>query len=207
MLLVAKIRRKDMLFRSRAFRAAATFSPRTLSTEARVDLEPSKLFATRGRKAEMALALQVVSSHLLGVLDIENVLSAQPAFAASLCPHASSEAEALKRSDFPRLFLLDACSLTFPLGPLSSRLRANAPGSKFLALLAPDRSGEAEMIRTHLINASAESGSRQGEAFRESFQRDAHTARPGAESSATKQIIFRFSSADGIASNNVRLVF
>ena len=146
MLLVAKIRRKDMLFRARAFRAAATFSPRTLSTEARVDLEPSKLFATRGRKAEMALALQVVSSHLLGVLDIENVLSAQPAFAASLCPHASSEAEALKRSDFPRLFLLDACSLTFPLGPLSSRLRANAPGSKFLALLAPDRSGEAEMI-------------------------------------------------------------
>jgi len=48
------------------------------------------------------------------------------------------------------------------------------------------------MIRTHLINASAESGSRQDEAFRESFQRNAHTARPG---------------ADGIASNNVRLVF
>jgi DNA-binding NarL/FixJ family response regulator len=30
---------------------------------------------------------------------------------------------------------------------LSSRLRANAPGSKFLALLAPERNGEAEMIR------------------------------------------------------------
>jgi DNA-binding NarL/FixJ family response regulator len=95
----------------------------------------------------MALALQVVSSHLLGVLDIENVLSAQPAFADRLWPHASSEAEALKRPNSPRLFLLDACSLTFPLGPLSSRLRANAPGSKFLALLAPERNGEAEMIR------------------------------------------------------------
>ena len=95
----------------------------------------------------MALALQVVSSHLLGVFDIENVLSAQPAFASRLCPHASSEAEALKRPNFPRLFLLDGCSLIFPLGPLSSRLRTNSPGSKFLALLAPDRNSEAEMIR------------------------------------------------------------
>jgi c-di-GMP-binding flagellar brake protein YcgR len=47
----------------------------------------------------------------------------------------------------------------------------------------------------------------QDEAFRESFQRGAHTARPGAENSATRQIVFRFSSADGIASNNVCLVF
>jgi hypothetical protein len=60
-------------------------------------------------------------------------------------------------------------------------------------------------LRTHLTNASAESGSRQGEAFRESFQRDAHTARPDAENSATRQITFRFSSADGIASNEVIL--
>jgi DNA-binding CsgD family transcriptional regulator len=109
-----------------------------------VDLESSEPFATRGRK--MALALQVVSSHLLGVLDIESALSIQPALVDRLLPHAASEADALKRPNFPRLFLLDGCSLTFPLGPLSGRLRANSPGSKFLALLDPDRSGEAEMI-------------------------------------------------------------
>jgi DNA-binding NarL/FixJ family response regulator len=100
-----------------------------------------------GREAQMALALQVVSSHLLGVLDIESALSIQPALVDRLLPHAASEADALKRPNFPRLFLLDGCSLTFPLGPLIGRLRANSPGSKFLALLDPDRSGEAEMIR------------------------------------------------------------
>src|SRR4029077_16399516 len=66
---------------------------------------------------------------------------------------------------------------------------------------------EAREIRTHLKNALAESRSRQDEAFRESFQRNAPTARPGAENSATRQIVFRFSSADGIASKHVRLVF
>jgi DNA-binding NarL/FixJ family response regulator len=95
----------------------------------------------------MALALQVVSSHLLGVLDIERALSVQPALVDRLLPHAASEADALKRPNNPRLFLLDGCSLAFPLGPLCGRLRANSPGSKFLTLLAPDRSGEAEMIR------------------------------------------------------------
>ncbi len=110
-----------------------------------VDLESSQPFATTGRKAQTALALQVVSSHLLGVLDIESALSI-PAFADRLLPHAASEADALKHPNFPRLFLLDGCSLPFPLGPLSGRLRANSPGSKFLALLDPDRSGEAEMI-------------------------------------------------------------
>ena len=95
----------------------------------------------------MPLALQVVSSHLLGVLDIEKVLSAQPAFATRLCPHANTESDALRAPNFPRLFLLDGCSITASLGPLSSRLRANSPGSKFLALLAPDRKSEAEMMR------------------------------------------------------------
>jgi len=46
----------------------------------------------------------------------------------------------------PRLFLLDGCSLNLPLGPLSGRLRANSPGSKFLALLPPDKSTESEMM-------------------------------------------------------------
>jgi len=94
----------------------------------------------------MALALQVVSSHLLGALDIEQALYVQKGLSNLLLPHAASEGEALKRPNRPRLFLLDGCSLKLPLGPLSGRLRANSPGSKFLALLPPDRSGESEMM-------------------------------------------------------------
>ncbi len=93
----------------------------------------------------MALALQVVSSHLLGARDIEQVLSVQEGLVKLLLPHAANEAETLKRPNCPRLFLLDGCSLILPLGPLSARLRANSPGSKFLALLPPDRSAESEM--------------------------------------------------------------
>src|SRR5258708_17849664 len=94
----------------------------------------------------MALALQVVSSHLLGALDIEKALSVQESLASLLLPHAASEADTLKRPNCPRLFLLDGCSIKLPLGPLISRLRAHSPGSKFLALLPPDRSGESEMM-------------------------------------------------------------
>jgi hypothetical protein len=93
----------------------------------------------------MALALQVVSSHHLGAFDIEKALSVQEALVKLLLPHAASEAEALKRPNCPRLFLLDGCSLNLALGPLSGRLRASSPGSKFLALLPPDRGGESEM--------------------------------------------------------------
>src|SRR5260370_36449091 len=94
----------------------------------------------------MALALQVVSSHLLGALDIEKALSVQETLVKLILPHAASETETLKRPNCPRLFLLDGCSLKLPLGPLSGRLRANSPGSKFLALLPPYRSGEREMM-------------------------------------------------------------
>ena len=94
----------------------------------------------------MALALQVVSSHHLGALDIEKALSVQELLVKRLLPHAASEAETLKRSNCPRLFLLDGCSLNLPLGPLSGRLRANSPGSRFLALLPPDKSTESEMM-------------------------------------------------------------
>jgi hypothetical protein len=51
------------------------------------------------------------------------------------------------------------------------------------------------MLKTHLINASAESGSTQGEAFQGSFQRDAHSGQLSAGSSVTRQTISRFSSA------------
>ncbi len=104
------------------------------------------VFRNEAAEAKMALALQVVSSHHLGALDIEQALSATEVLVKHLLPHAASEAETLKRPNCPRLFLLDGCSLKLPLGPLSGRLRANSPGSKFLALLPPDRSGESEMM-------------------------------------------------------------
>ena len=77
----------------------------------------------------MVLVLQVVSSHLLGVAGIESALCAQACLTNRLLPHAANEAEAVNRVNFRRLFLLDGCSITFPLGPLSSHLRANSPGS------------------------------------------------------------------------------
>jgi DNA-binding CsgD family transcriptional regulator len=103
-------------------------------------------FRNEAAEALMALALQVVSSHLLGALDIERALSVQEVLVNLLLPHAASEAETLKRPNCPRLFLLDGCAMNLPLGPLSGRLRANSPGSKFVALLPPDRSGESEMM-------------------------------------------------------------
>jgi len=94
----------------------------------------------------MALALQVVSSHLLGALDIEKALSVHEVLADVLLSHAASEAETQKLKNCPRLFVLDGCSSNMPLGPLGGRLRANSPGSKFLVVLPPDRSGESEMM-------------------------------------------------------------
>jgi DNA-binding CsgD family transcriptional regulator len=105
-----------------------------------------RVFRNEAAEAKMALALQVLSSHLLGALGIEEALSVQRVLVKFLLPHAASEAEAVKRPNCPRLFLLDGCSLKLPLGPLSGRLRANSPGSKFLALLPPERSGESEMM-------------------------------------------------------------
>jgi DNA-binding NarL/FixJ family response regulator len=96
----------------------------------------------------MALALQVVSSHLLGARDIEQALAVQEVLGLGklLLPHAASEADTFKRPNSPRVFVLDGCSINLPLGPLSSRLRAHSPGSKFLALLPPDRSDESELL-------------------------------------------------------------
>jgi two-component system, NarL family, nitrate/nitrite response regulator NarL len=97
-------------------------------------------------EALMDLALQVVSSHLLGARDIEQALAVEEVLGKLLLPHAASEAEILQLQNCPRLFLLDGCSLNLALGPISSRLRLNSPGSKFLALLPPYRSGEHEIM-------------------------------------------------------------
>lgn len=122
--------------------------PRTLRKAAASSVSEllDRVFRNEAAEAKVALALQVVSSHLLGALDIEQALSVQEGFVKLLLPHTASEAQALERPNCPRLFLLDGCSLKLPLGPLSARLRANSPGSKFLALLPPERSGESEMM-------------------------------------------------------------
>jgi hypothetical protein len=48
------------------------------------------VFHNEAAEALMALALQVVSSHLLGALDIERALSVQEVLVKPLLPHAFS---------------------------------------------------------------------------------------------------------------------
>jgi DNA-binding NarL/FixJ family response regulator len=64
-----------------------------------------------------------------------------------ILPAAQNPAEAMQQPREPRLFLLDACSLQMDLGPLAGRCRTYLPGSKFLALLPPEKSTTAEKIR------------------------------------------------------------
>jgi DNA-binding NarL/FixJ family response regulator len=64
-------------------------------------------------------------------------------------PAAATEAEAMNYGYSPRLFLLDGCSLRTDLGRLAQRCRAQAPGSKFLALLAENITQE-EILRLFL---------------------------------------------------------
>jgi DNA-binding CsgD family transcriptional regulator len=68
-------------------------------------------------------------------------------FPVRTLPPATSEADAMRHGNSPRLFLLDACSLHTDLGPLAGRCRALAPGSKFLGLLPPGDDRHAEKIR------------------------------------------------------------
>lgn len=61
-------------------------------------------------------------------------------------PAASNGDEATGQTNFPRLFLLDACSLNTDLGPLAERCRTSSPGSKFVTLLPPAESDYANEI-------------------------------------------------------------
>jgi len=93
----------------------------------------------------MAIAIQAISSHPLLTRAVEEILADMKEYA--VLPSASSEAEATSQTDFPRLFLLDACSLHTDLGPLAERCRSRLPGSKFLALVPPADSNYADEIR------------------------------------------------------------
>ena len=93
----------------------------------------------------MAIAIQAISSHPLLTRAVEGILADEKDF--PVLPSASNEAEATSQTNFPRLFLLDACSLHTDLGPLAERCRSHSPGSKFLALVPPADSNYADEIR------------------------------------------------------------
>jgi DNA-binding NarL/FixJ family response regulator len=93
------------------------------------------------------IAVQIVSSHPLLIRAVEKTLARPKDFCVDALPPALNEMEAICGSIFPRLFLLDGCSLKTDLGRLAERCRASAPGSKFLALLSPANSDVAEKTR------------------------------------------------------------
>jgi DNA-binding NarL/FixJ family response regulator len=96
---------------------------------------------------QVAIPVQVVSSHPLLTRAVEKILARAKAFRADVLPPALSEAEAVNQGGSPRLYLLDGCSLRTDLGRLAERCRAASPGSKFLALLSPENGSLAEMTR------------------------------------------------------------
>lgn len=106
-----------------------------------------RTFCVRRGATGVAIAVQVVSSHPLLIRAVEGILHSVKDFASCALPPASSEAEALGQRGSPRLFLLDGCSLRMDLGRLAERCRTHTPGSKFLALLSPENSTQAEKIR------------------------------------------------------------
>ena len=91
------------------------------------------------------MAIQAISSHPLLVRAVGEILAQVKEYA--VLPSASNEAEATRKADSPRLFLLDACSLNTDLGPLAERCRSRLPDSKFLALVPPSDSDYADETR------------------------------------------------------------
>jgi DNA-binding NarL/FixJ family response regulator len=90
-------------------------------------------------------AIQAISSHPILTRAVEEMLA--DIKDCPILPSASSEAEAIGKTDSPRLFLLDACSIHTDLGPLVERCRMRLPGSKFLALVPPADSNYDDKIR------------------------------------------------------------
>jgi DNA-binding NarL/FixJ family response regulator len=78
---------------------------------------------------------------------VEKTLARVRDFPAHILPPALTEAEAVSQGDFPRLFILDSCSLRADLGRLAGRCRASSPGSKFLVLLSPGSKSLDEITR------------------------------------------------------------
>jgi DNA-binding NarL/FixJ family response regulator len=93
----------------------------------------------------MAIAIQAISSHPLLTRAVEEILADVKEY--RFLPSASNEGEATSQTGFPKLFLLDACSLHTDLGPLAERCRSRLPGSKFLALVPSASRNYADEIR------------------------------------------------------------
>jgi DNA-binding NarL/FixJ family response regulator len=93
----------------------------------------------------MSLTVQAISSHPLLVRAVEEILAGVKEY--PYLPSVPSEREAIIRTNFARLFLLDACSLHTDLGLLAERCRASSPGSKFISLLPPAEGNHTEEIR------------------------------------------------------------
>jgi DNA-binding NarL/FixJ family response regulator len=93
----------------------------------------------------MTVSIQAISSHPLLTRAVEAILANVNQYA--VLPSVADEAEAISQADFPRLFLLDACSLRTDPGRLAERFRSRLPGSKFLALVAPMGGNNEEKIR------------------------------------------------------------
>jgi two-component system, NarL family, nitrate/nitrite response regulator NarL len=96
---------------------------------------------------QFSISVQVVSSHPLLTRTVEKILACAKEFRVETLPPALNETEAVCRSNSPRLFLLDGCSLQSDLGRLAERCRASSPGSKFVALLAPENGNHEEKTR------------------------------------------------------------
>jgi DNA-binding NarL/FixJ family response regulator len=93
----------------------------------------------------MVLTIQAISSHPLLIRAVEEILAGIKDH--PFLPSALNEGEATRHASFPRLFILDACSLHTDLGPLAERCRISSPGSKFLTLLSPSDSSYVDEIR------------------------------------------------------------
>ena len=112
------------------------------SSQAQRDCEQCGL---SGVGANMAIAIQAISSHPLLTRAVEEILADVMGF--RVLPSAADEAEAVSQVGVLRLFLLGACSLQTDLGPLAQHCRISSPGSKFIALLSPASSNFAEALR------------------------------------------------------------
>jgi DNA-binding NarL/FixJ family response regulator len=107
-------------------------------------------YGVTAESRRVAAQVQVLSSHPLFPWAVDELLSQVKGFSVRNLPAAANEAQAMSYGDSPRLFLLDGCSLRTDLGRLAERCRAQAPGSKFLALLPPENCSEKEMLRLFL---------------------------------------------------------
>jgi DNA-binding NarL/FixJ family response regulator len=94
----------------------------------------------------VAHSIQVVSSHPVLIRAACRILAHAKHSNVQGLHSVVSGTGAIIESGSPRLFILDLCSLRSDAGRFAQRCRAQAPGSKFLALL-PEEVSHEEMLR------------------------------------------------------------